>query len=122
MGSMLFGYVRTSTEDQNTDRQIDLLIQNGVPRENIFVDQITGATLDRPKFQEMFNRLRPGDTLVTESLSRLSRSMKDLIQTVESLQEKNITYISLKENIDFSTVTGRFCWEFSLPLVNSNVI
>jgi DNA invertase Pin-like site-specific DNA recombinase len=104
---MKFGYVRTSTEDQIIDRQVDLLLQHGVELENIFVDQVTGATLDRPKFQVMVARLRPGDTIVTESLSRLSRSMEGLIQTVETWLENGITYISLKENIDFSTVTGR---------------
>lgn len=103
-----FGYARVSTNDQNLDRQLDMLQnQAGIPREDIFCDKISGSTLNRPAFDELQKVLRTGDKIVSESLSRISRSTKDLLNTIESWQNKGITYVSLKENIDFSTSTGK---------------
>lgn len=104
----IFGYARVSTIDQNLDRQLDMLQnQAGIEKEDIFCDKLSGSTLNRPAFDELQKVLRNGDTVVSESLSRISRSTKDLLFTIESWQNRGITYISLKENIDFSTSTGK---------------
>lgn len=107
MGSELFGYARVSTVDQNLDRQIDELMTYGVQEDHLYTDKFTGATLIRPAFEAMNQRLREGDTVITESLSRLSRTTKDLLNVIEDWQRRKITYISLKESIDFSTSTGK---------------
>lgn len=108
MSGKLFGYVRVSTVEQNLDRQIDILKRDaGVSDENIFSDKITGTIMERPAFQNLQKSLREGDTVVTESLSRLSRSTKDLLSIIEDWQKRGITYISLKENLDFSSSTGK---------------
>lgn len=108
MYGKLFGYARVSTVEQNLDRQIDILKRDAcVDEENIFTDKISGAVISRPAFDELQKKLRAGDVVVTESLSRLSRSTKDLLNIIEDWQAKGITYISIKENIDFSSSTGK---------------
>ncbi|UUZ83189.1 recombinase family protein [Paenibacillus sp. P26] len=106
--SELFGYARVSRSDQNLDRQLDELRKNGIQEDHIFTDTMTGTTMDRPEFEELQKRLRKGDVVVTESLSRLSRKTSDLIRIIEDWQIRGIRYMSLKEAIDFSTTTGKF--------------
>ncbi|WP_088831850.1 recombinase family protein [Paenibacillus tyrfis] len=105
--SEVFGYSRVSSADQNLDRQLDELRKNGIQDDHIFMDKITGTTLDRPAFEELQKRLRKGDMVVTESLSRLSRRTDDLLHIIEDWQQKGIRYTSLKEAVDFSTSTGK---------------
>lgn len=107
MSGKLFGYARVSTEDQCLDRQIDILQEYGVTQEDIFADKISGTKFSRPQFDELKKQLRTGDTVITESLSRLSRSTADLLNILNEWADKGITYISIKEQIDFSTSTGK---------------
>ncbi len=107
MGNELFGYARVSTSEQNLDRQIDELLKQGVEADHLYTDKFTGATLNRPAFDSLNQILREGDIVITESLSRLSRTTKDLLNVIEDWQRRGITYISLKESIDFSTSTGK---------------
>lgn len=107
MASELFGYARVSTSDQNLDRQIDMLHEYGVQDDHLYIDKFTGSTLVRPAFEELQKRLRSGDVVITESLSRLSRTTTDLLKLIEDWQHKGIAFISLKESIDFSTPTGK---------------
>lgn len=100
------GYIRVSTEHQETARQDKLMQDYGV--EKVFSEKLSGKNTDRPQFQEMMNYLREGDTLYVESISRLSRSIRDLLKTVDILTEKGVTLVSSKENIDTSTPQGRF--------------
>jgi len=102
---MKVGYVRVSTEEQNTARQDVLMEQLGV--EKVFVDKMSGKNTDRPQFKAMMDFVREGDTLVVESYSRLSRSTKDLLETVDKLKEKGVEFVSKKENIDTSTPSGK---------------
>ena len=66
-----FGYARVSTEQQNLDRQLDMLTQYGV--DHIFNEKMTGTKRDRPELNKLLDRLMAGDTVVVESLSRLGR-------------------------------------------------
>lgn len=77
MASIKIGYARVSTTDQNLDRQLDVLKEQGC--EPIYQEKMTGTKADRPEFQRVLSTLREGDTLVVESFSRLSRSTKDLL-------------------------------------------
>ena len=76
----LIGYVRCSTREQNPDRQIIALREFGVPEENIVVEMMSGKNFQRPAYQEMVNRLEPGDTLVIDSLDRLGRERDALAE------------------------------------------
>lgn len=100
-----FGYARVSTEQQNLARQIDMLKAYGV--DYIFNEKITGTKRDRPELLKLLDRIMEGDTVVIESLSRLGRSTKDLIELVELFDKKGVHLVSLKEQIDTSTPAGR---------------
>ena len=85
---MLIGYARVSTIEQNLDLQIDALKKAGC--EKIFQDTASGAIKERKALEEALAYLRPGDTLVVWRLDRLGRSVKNLIELINSLKEKNI--------------------------------
>lgn len=102
---MIIGYARVSTQDQNLDRQLDALKKYGA--EQIFIEKITGTILNRPELEKMQAMLRKGDVVVIESLSRLGRSSKDLLSLIENFKAKEITLVSLRENIDISTPAGQ---------------
>lgn len=105
MKNYKFGYARVSTEEQILDRQLDMLNNYGV--DMIFSEKMSGTKRDRPELRKMLDRLTEGDTVVIESLSRLGRSTKDLIELMELFGKKKINLISLKENIDTTTATGK---------------
>lgn len=100
------GYVRVSTEQQETARQEQIMKDYGV--EKIFSEKLSGKNTDRPQFQEMMSYLREGDALYIESISRLSRSVRDFLKIIDELTEKQVTLISNKESIDTSSPTGKF--------------
>ena len=99
------GYARVSTQDQNLDRQLDNLRAAGCER--IFNEKMTGTKSDRPELKTMLLTLRSGDVLVIDSFSRLSRSTKDLLDLVDKLTEMGVHLVSLKENLDTTTATGK---------------
>ena len=102
---MRIGYARVSTVDQNLDRQIDNLTAAGCER--IYQEKMTGTKSTRPEYQKMLDALRPGDVLVIDSFSRLSRSTKDLLDVVERLTAAGVHIVSLKEQLDSTTATGK---------------
>ena len=102
---MKIGYARVSTQDQNLDRQLDNLRAAGCER--IFNEKMTGTKSDRPELKTMLLTLRSGDILVIDSFSRLSRSTKDLLDLVEKLTDMGVHLVSLKENLDTTTATGK---------------
>lgn len=105
---MKLGYVRVSTIEQNEARQLEALLNNGVERDNIYIDKKSGKNTDRPKLKELLSFVRRGDCVVVESISRIARNTKDLLSIVEQLQSKAVEFISLKENIDTTTPQGKF--------------
>lgn len=105
MKNYIFGYARVSTESQNLDRQIDALKKYGV--NHIYNEKMTGTKRDRPELIKMLDRITEGDTVVIESLSRLGRSTKDLIELTEIFHSKGVNLVSLKEAIDTNTSTGK---------------
>ena len=102
---MLVGYARVSTQDQKLELQRDALKEAECQR--IFEDKASGAKTARPGLTEALAFMRPGDTLVIWKLSRLGRSLKQLIETVQTMQDKGIELKSLNESIDTRTPTGK---------------
>lgn len=100
------GYCRTSTRDQNLDHQLSLLAQAGC--DPIFPEQLSGRTRKRPKLQEALDMIGRGDTLVVTRLSRLSRSVRDLIDITDELRAKGADFIVTQQDIDTTTAAGRF--------------
>lgn len=105
MKNYIFGYARVSTEAQNLDRQLDALRKYGV--DVIYNEKMTGTKKDRPELSKLLERITKGDTVVIESLSRLGRSTKDLIELTELFKGKGVRLVSLKESIDTDSSTGK---------------
>lgn len=105
---MLLGYIRVSTEEQNEERQTRALMEKGVEAEALFVDKKSGKNADREQLKALLSYCRKGDTVITESISRIARNTKDLLSIVETLSQKGVEFVSLKENIDTSTPAGKF--------------
>jgi len=103
---MKVGYVRVSTTEQHTERQERDLKENaGVER--IYLEKLSGKNMNRPKLQEMMDFVRSGDTVVVSEFSRLARSTKDLLDIISTLNDKGVTVVSRKENLDTSTPQGK---------------
>ena len=105
MKNYIFGYSRVSTDAQCLDRQIDALKKYGV--DEIYAEKMTGTKRHRPELEKILQRLTAGDTVVIESLSRLGRSTKDLIELMEIFNQKGVNLISMKESINTTTSTGK---------------
>ena len=103
---MKIGYVRVSTQEQNTIRQEVMLRELGV--DEIFIDKASGKNADRPELKRMMNYVRKGDTVIVESISRFARNTRDLLELVEQLTAKEVEFVSKKEAIDTTTPTGKF--------------
>lgn len=99
------GYARVSTGDQTPDLQLDALSRSGCAK--IFVETASGAATDRQQLNAALDYLREGDVLVVWKLDRLARSVKQLIATVERLEDSKIGFRSLTENIDTTTPSGK---------------
>ena len=102
---MLVGYARVSTQDQTLALQMDALKKASCER--IYKDTASGAKADRPGLAEALSYVRENDMLVVWRLDRLGRSLKHLIDTVAYLQEKQVGFRSLTENIDTTAPTGK---------------
>lgn len=103
---MKIGYVRVSTEEQNTARQEALMNELGV--DEVYIDKMSGKNTDRPQLKKMLEYVRRGDTVIVESISRFARNTKDLLELIEVLSSKDVEFVSKKEAIDTSTPTGKF--------------
>src|SRR5260370_32751209 len=102
---MLIGYARVSTQDQTLNLQKDALEKIGCTK--IFTDTASGATTERKGLDEALAYVREGDSLVVWKLDRLGRSLKHLIETVTNLNNRNIGFQSITENIDTTTSGGK---------------
>ncbi len=103
---MKIGYARVSTEEQNLNRQLDML--NEVGCEKNFEEKISGIKKERPELFRMLEQLRKGDLIIVADLTRLSRSVKDLFQLVEQIKARGADIKSLKESwMDTSTPQGK---------------
>jgi len=99
------GYARVSSIGQTLDSQIDAWKASGCKK--IFTDKMTGSRMDRPGWDQLMEYVRPGDVLVVAELSRMTRSLMHLLETAQVLEGKQVNLVSLRENIDTSTATGR---------------
>lgn len=113
MGHLL-GYARVSTGDQDARLQHDALTAAGCYR--IFTDTASGALESRPELDAVLDQLRPGDTLVVWRLDRLGRSIRHLIDYLDTLQQRGIEFRSLQENIDTSSSGGRLVFNIFASL------
>ena len=90
------GYIRVSSENQNTIRQLD-----GIELDKVFTDKMTGSSKERPQLQAMIEYVRHGDTVIVHSLDRMARNLEALLSIINQLNDKGVIFISLKENVKF---------------------
>lgn len=96
MSGKHIGYVRVSTVEQNTVRQLD-----GVELDRVFADRCSGKDTSRPALRQCLEYLRDGDTLHVHEISRLARNMGDLQKLVDDLTAREVTVVFHKENLVF---------------------
>lgn len=102
---MNIAYIRVSTVEQNLDRQ-----KVGLEKYNIekwFEEKVSAKDTNRPALKAMLDFAREGDKIYIWDFSRLARSTKDLLELVEIMQNKKIDLISIKENLNTTTPTGK---------------
>jgi DNA invertase Pin-like site-specific DNA recombinase len=126
MKGQIIGYVRVSTTDQNTCRQLEDLIVD-----KIFTDKCSGKTTNRPQLTALLDFIRDGDTLVVHSMDRLARNLDDLRKLVQDLTSRGVVVKFIKESLEFSgkdnpmskfllSVMGAFA-EFERELINERI-
>ncbi len=108
---MNYCYIRVSTDKQEYNRQLDILKNRGYDETNslLYTETYSAkSAYNRPVLQEIFSKIKEGDVIVVESLSRLARSTMNLLEICEILQEKNVSLISIKEHVDLTSPMGKF--------------
>lgn len=86
----VYGYARVSTKDQNEDRQLTVLREQGIKEEYIFVDKVSGKNFDRPEYQLLKRVLREGDTLFVKSINRFGRNKQEILKEWQWLIDAKI--------------------------------
>lgn len=103
----LVGYARVSTDDQDLSLQLDSLKEQGISKDLMLTDKLSGAKDDRPGLGRCLKILQPGDTLVVWRLDRLGRSMRHLVTLIETLRERGIGFRSISDGmIDTTSPSG----------------
>ena len=102
---MNVAYIRVSTIEQNEERQVRELEKHNI--EKWYIEKVSAKNTDRPKLQEMLEYVREGDKVYIKDFSRLARSTKDLLEIIEGLEGKGVSLISIDENLDTATPTGK---------------
>ena len=94
---MFVGYARVSKKEQKIDRQIDMLVEYGVRKRNIYQEKITGTKSNREQLKRMIEELEPGDIVVVTDLTRISRKTKDLLNIIDTIKNKGASIKSIKD-------------------------
>ncbi len=121
---MKYGYARVSTKDQHEDRQIENLIKNGIEKENIFVDKISGKNFNRPEYQKLITTLQEGDVLYIHSIDRLGRNYDMIIEEwnrITKTIKADIIVLDmplLDTTQDRSNLTGKFMADMVLQILS----
>lgn len=100
---MVVSYIRVSTKEQNTARQ-----ENSIKADKYFIEKVSGKNTERKELKEMLKFVREDDTVIVESISRLARNTKDLLNIIDELNKKKVSFVSQKEQIDTRTPQGKF--------------
>lgn len=117
---MNFGYARVSKKDQNLDLQIDALRKAGCDK--IFKEKLSGRSVFLPNQENLFSQLRKGDILIVNSIDRLGRTAKQLIDLFYDLKQKGVNFKSLTEGvIDTTTPMGEAVFQIMAILKGMEV-
>ena len=111
---MKIGYARVSTHDQDLALQLDALSKIGC--EKIYQEKRTGSTKERPQLKKMLDQIRADDVIVIWKLDRLARSLRDLVDLVNTIQQAGASLRSLNDQIDTTTSHGKFTFHLFAAL------
>ena len=107
MEQQIYGYVRVSTKEQNEDRQLIAMREFGVPEKNILIEKQSGKDFDRPKYQRLLRKIKPGDTLVIKSIDRLGRNYEEILEQWRIITKKKEAAIVVLDMPLLDTRQGR---------------
>ena len=99
---MIFNYIRVSTIEQNTERQL-----RDVACDRVYEEKVSGKDTNRPQLQAMLSNIRSGDIINIHEMSRLARNTRDLLNLVEEITSKGATIIFHKENLTFKGMESK---------------
>lgn len=102
----VYGYARVSTAGQSLKDQLENIKSAGVRQKNIFYEKFTGTKTDRPVFQQLLKTLRYNDTLVVAKLDRLARNLRESLNVIHNLQERDITIKVIEPKMTVSNDIG----------------
>lgn len=117
--SKVYGYVRISTKKQSIERQIRNILRE-YPNAHIVEEVFTGTTTDRKEFKKLLARVRQGDVIVFDSVSRMSRSASEGVDLYSKLYSEGVELVFLKER-HIDTYTYKKALKNQLELTNSTV-
>ena len=101
MNGKNIAYIRVSTVEQETARQTEIMKEYDIDK--TFIEKVSGKDTNREQLQELLEFVREGDTVYIVDFSRLARNVKDLLDIVETLNNKGVKLVSIKENLDSAT-------------------
>lgn len=107
MEQQIYGYVRVSTKEQNEDRQLVAMREFGVPEKDILIEKQSGKDFDRPNYQRLLRKLKPGDTLVIKSIDRLGRNYEEILEQWRLITKKKEAAIVVLDMPLLDTRQGR---------------
>lgn len=120
--SRVYGYARVSSKEQNEERQIKALLENGVEERFIFVDKQSGKDMNRPQLQLLQKILRPGDVIFIKSLDRVSRNYADTKKFFQYLQEAQVDIVvidmPLLDTRQYKDLLGTFISDLILSILS----
>jgi DNA invertase Pin-like site-specific DNA recombinase len=97
--SKKYGYIRVSSIDQNESRQVESMKALGIVKKDMFIDKLSGKNIDRPKYQELKEKVLEGDSIVFDSITRLSRNYEDIKDEYQYYLKKGVLLEFIKEPI-----------------------
>lgn len=118
-----YGYVRVSTREQNLERQILAMKEEGIEDKNIYADQMSGKDFDRPKYNRLMKKLKQGDLLVIKSIDRLGRNYTEILEQwriITKIKKANIKVIDmplLNTETGHGDLTGVFISDLALQIL-----
>ena len=118
-----YGYIRVSSKEQNTDRQLDALTERGVKESHLFIDKMSGKDFHRPQYLKMLRKLRQGDLVVILSIDRLGRNYEEILEQwkiITKEKEANIEVLDMPLLNTYETkdgLTGMFVAELVLQIL-----
>ncbi|MBF8970000.1 recombinase family protein [Streptococcus sp. NLN76] len=121
---MNYGYARVSSRDQNIDRQLRALENNGVRKKNIYVDYVSGKDFNRPAYQKLVKKLKPRDLLIVSSIDRLGRNYRDILEewhVLTKVKQVDIQVLDLpllNTRVQNRGLTGQFIADLVLQILS----